>query len=131
MNFLPGSVESDEILKNSEHVLAIADNALQDGPQPRLVRRITIPFRQHRRRNSDIPTEFFGRVPAKKEPVEKRGLPLRELKILQHVFNRIGLRSHQRKPQFTDSPSGVKSPRSEKRNIQLGTARPRLTTRMV
>jgi hypothetical protein len=57
---------------------------------------------------------------AQEQAVEKRGFSLRELKILQRVFERVGLSRHCRKPQFTHFAGAVKYPvRERAHNFKL------------
>jgi len=87
-------VVADEIFKNCEDVLAVAHDALKQRPQGRLAHCFAVPLREHRRRHSNVAPQFVGGMTAQEQPVEKRGLSLRELEVLQWVVERIGLGRH-------------------------------------
>jgi len=110
LNLLSRGVVHDQILKDREHVPAIFHHSLEHRAKVRLALTLAIPLRENRRRHSDVPPQFFGVVPSEEEPVEKRGLPLRELEFLGRLIKRIGLCCHGRKGQFTDFDEAVKSP---------------------
>ena len=65
------------------------DDSLEQGPQPGLANRFPVPFRKHRRRDSDIPAKLVRRMAAQKKPIKKGRFALRELKILQRIFYRV------------------------------------------
>ena len=87
-------IVADEIFKNGEDVPAVAHDAFEKRPQGRLAHRFAVPLREDRGGHSNVAPEFIGGMAAQKEPVEKRGLALRELEVLQWVVERIGLGRH-------------------------------------
>lgn len=112
MNFLSGAVVHDQILENGKYMPPVFNDALEQRAKVRLALAFAIPLGEDGRGNSNVAAQFFGVVSAQEKPVKKRGLALRELEILRHLIERIWLRSHSRKGQFTDFAVAVKSPRS-------------------
>jgi hypothetical protein len=80
---------ADEVLKNRQHMTAILDDPLKEGPQPGLANRFPIPLRKHCCRDSNVSAKLVCRMAAQKKPIKKGRLALRELKILQRVFYRV------------------------------------------
>ena len=62
---------ADEIFKDGENVLAVADDALEQRTQLGLPPSFAVPFRQHRCGHLDIPPQFLRRMAAQKQPVER------------------------------------------------------------
>ena len=96
MEFLCGSVVADQIFKNRENVLSVLNHFFQNGAQFRRPGCFLVPLRQHGRWNLNIAPKFIGGVATQKETIKKRRFTLRELKILQRFFYRVGNRSHRR-----------------------------------
>jgi len=100
----------DQILENSEHMPAIFNDAFKHRPKVRLALTLAVPLGQNRRRNGNVPPQLLRIVAAQEKAVKKCSFTLRELKILHDFVERIGLRCHSRKGQFTDFGVAVKSP---------------------
>jgi hypothetical protein len=100
LELLRGCVVANEIFEDRKYVLAVANDALEHGPQLGLADRLFIPLCEDAGRNLNVSPEFFGGVPAKEEAVEKSGFALREIKLLQEFLaglcNRVGGGCHVR-----------------------------------
>jgi len=101
----------DEILEDGKNVAAIFDDALEHGAEARLALRFAVPFGEHRGGDGNIAAQLFGFVPTQEEAVEKSGLALGKLKILQDFFYRIGLCSHLERGslQISAFPSSIRA----------------------
>ncbi|MGH9827370.1 MAG: hypothetical protein ACREDR_29425 [Blastocatellia bacterium] len=108
---------ADQVFENGEDMLAVPDNLLEEEAQTGLALGFAVPFCKHGGRDLNIPPKLFRRMATQKQTIEESGLALRELEVPLRLVERIGLRSHARKPQFTDFAAGVKSGRREKGNI--------------
>jgi len=120
LKFLGGGVVADQIFKDGQDVLSIADDGLQDGPELGLAHRFTVPLSENRCGDLDVLAQLFGRMATQEQAVKKRGLTLRELEILQRLLQRVCLSRHGRKPQFTDFRAKVKSTRCVRENNPAG-----------
>jgi len=76
---------ADQILEDRKHVLPVADDGLEDGPELRFALGFAVPFRENRSGNLNVLAEFIGRMAAEKQPIEKGRLSLRELEVLQRL----------------------------------------------
>jgi hypothetical protein len=108
-------VAADQVFEDGQDVTAILDDAFKHGAKVRLALRFAVPFGEHGGRDGDVTAELFGFVAAQEEAIEKRGFALRELEILQDLFNRIGLRGHIEKGSLQISPfaSSVRTAHSD------------------
>lgn len=114
---LGGSVVADQGVKDGEDMAAIVDDALEERTKKRLVNGFAIPFCESGGGDGNVATQLIGGMAAEKEAVKKRGFTLRELEVLQNVFDRVGLRRHRRKSQFTDFGARVNSAGRVRTNI--------------
>ncbi|MFZ0333121.1 MAG: hypothetical protein WAN10_02980 [Candidatus Acidiferrales bacterium] len=80
-------VEANQGIEDCQHMAPVFGDTFEGNPLFGLAHAFAIPFCQHCGRNFDIAAQFFGRVPAEKQTIEKRGLPLRELKLAERVLN--------------------------------------------
>jgi hypothetical protein len=94
LNSLLGSVATDQVFKNCQHMSTVFNDPLEHRAKVRLALAFSVPFGQYGRGNGDVPSEFLRFVPAQEKPVEKSRFALRKLEILQHFLDRIGLRAH-------------------------------------
>jgi hypothetical protein len=99
LKFLRGRVVADQIFEDREDMLAVADDALEDGTKFGLLDGFLVPLRENASGNLDVFSKFFRGMSTKKQAVEKRGFALREIEVLQSVFGsgyRVGARCHVR-----------------------------------
>ena len=89
-------IVAEQIFENCEDVLAVLDDAFQHRTKLRLALGFAVPFSEHCGRDANVAAEFIGRVATEKKTVEKCGLALRELEILQSFVERIGRSRHGR-----------------------------------
>ena len=80
---------ADQVFKNCENVLAVTHNGFQYRTQLRLADGFFVPLGQDGGGDLDVLAQLVGGMPAQEQAVEKGGLALRELKILQPLFQRI------------------------------------------
>lgn len=85
---------ANEIFENRQHVTAILNYPFEQRTQPGFAHCFPVPFCKHRRRDRYISSKLFCCVPAQKQPIKEGRLALRELKILQRVFYRVGQSRH-------------------------------------
>ncbi len=111
LNSLGPGVTADEVFENGQDMTAVLDDAFEHRAKVRLALRFTVPFGEHGGGYADIAAELFGLVATQKEAIKKRGFSLRELEILQDLFNRTGLRGHIEKGslQISSLPSSVRT----------------------
>jgi hypothetical protein len=76
-------IVADQVFEDCEDVAAVAYDALQQGAEGRFVARLAVPLGQDGRGHLYIAPQFFRRVPAQEGAIEKGGLSLRELEVLQ------------------------------------------------
>ena len=88
LKLLRSRVVADEVLKNGQDVLAVADDALKQRTQLGIAPGFPVPFGQDGRGNFNVAAKFFGRVASQKQPIEEGRFPLRELKVLHCLFGR-------------------------------------------
>src|SRR5271156_2128266 len=86
LKFLSGGVVADQIFKDGQDVLAIADDGLEYGAKLGLAHRFAVPFGENRCGDLNILAQLFGRMATQEQAVKKGGLTLRELKVLQHFL---------------------------------------------
>ena len=105
----------DEIFENCQDMLTVTDDPFEQRAQLGLPPRLAVPFRQDGSRNLDIPAQLLCGVAAQKQAIEKCRFALRELKVLQRIFQRraghrrVGQSRHVAKSQFTGFAGSVKS----------------------
>jgi hypothetical protein len=87
---------ADQIFENGEDVLSILHDFFKDGPQLGSADGFLVPFGENRGGDLDIAAQFFGGMAAQKKAVEKSGFTLRELKVEQRLFDRVGDGGHDR-----------------------------------
>src|ERR1700677_4009598 len=90
LQFLRGGVVANQIFEDSQDVLSVLHDCIEHGPRSRGAHGFLIPFRENRSRDLDVPAQFCGGIAAEKQAVNKRRLALRELKIQQRLFDRVG-----------------------------------------
>ena len=93
---LRSGIVAEEIFENGEDVLAILDDAFQNGAKLGLALGFAIPFGKHRGGDANVAAQFVGGMATKEKAVEKRGFALRELEVLQDLVERVGRSSHGR-----------------------------------
>ena len=86
LKFLGCGIVANQIFKDCQDVLAVADDGLEYRTKLRLSHSLAVPFSENRRGNLNILSKFFGRMAAQEQAIKKSGLALRELKILQHLL---------------------------------------------
>ena len=101
----------DQVLENRQDVPPVFHYALEHRAKVRLALAFAVPLGENGRGYGNVASQFFRIVAAQEKAVEKRSFALRELEILRHLIQRIGLCCHSRKGQFTDFAVAVKSPR--------------------
>src|SRR5258707_6614458 len=84
LNALLLPIRADQRIKDSEDMTAVFNHAGKNVAQPRLAFRFAMPFSKHRGRHFDVAAELLGGMAAKKETVEKRGFPLRDINVQRH-----------------------------------------------
>jgi hypothetical protein len=89
-------IVADKIFKYCENVLPVLNHTFQDRTELRLAFRFAIPLGENGCGDADVAAKLVGRVTAEKEAVKKRGFTLRELKVLQSLFERVGRSGHVR-----------------------------------
>ena len=85
---------ADQIFENSEDVLAVLNHSFENRAKRGLALRFAIPLGEDRCGDANVAAEFVSRMAAEKEAVEKRGFALRELEVLQSLFERVGRGRH-------------------------------------
>jgi hypothetical protein len=86
LKFLGGGVVADQIFKDGQDVLSIADDGLQDGTKLGLAHRFAVPFSENRCGDLNVLAQLFGRMATQEQAVKKRSLTLRELEIIQRLL---------------------------------------------
>jgi len=91
-----GRVMTNQVFKYGENVLPVLNDFFQHGSKFRSAHGFLVPLGEHGRGNLYVAAELIGGMAAEKQAVEKGRLALRELKVLQGLFHRIGHRCHER-----------------------------------
>jgi hypothetical protein len=78
----------EQSLKNGEDMAAIFHQAREDVAQGGFALGLAMPFEKHLLWNLDVAAEFFGRMPTQEQTVEEGRLPLREVELVQRLFDR-------------------------------------------
>ena len=106
LNALRLAVGPNQRIKNSEHVAPVIEHALEDVFQLRVALGFAMPFGENGAGHLDVAPQLVGGMAAQKQAVEKRGLALRILEILQRVGgNELWQRGHKEKCSLPKSVS--------------------------
>src|ERR1700747_1241288 len=106
LNALRLAVGPHQRIKNSEHVSPGIPHALEDIFQLRIALGFAVPFGENRAGHLDVAPQLVRRMAAQEQAVEKRGLALRILEILQRVGrNELWQRGHTEKCSLPKSVS--------------------------
>ena len=90
LHALGAGLDVDQSFEDGEDVAAVFGHAGEDIAQGGFALGLTMPFEQHRLRNFNIAAEFFGGVAAQEQAVEEGRLPLRVVKVVLGLFDRVG-----------------------------------------
>ena len=85
LNALRLAVGSDQGIKNSQHVAPVIHHALENIFQLRIALGFAMPFGKNRAGHFNVAPQLVRGMAAQKQAVEKGGLALRILEILQRV----------------------------------------------
>jgi hypothetical protein len=91
---LRGGIVANQIFENREDVLAVLNHSFENRAKLRLTLRFAIPFGEDRCGDTNVAAEFISGMAAEKKAVKERGFALRELKVLQSLFERVGRGRH-------------------------------------
>src|SRR5690348_13719769 len=106
LNALRLAVGANKRIEDGQHVAPIIHHTFKNIFQLRVALGFTVPFGQYRAGNFDVSPQLIGRMAAQKQAVEKRGLALRILKILQRIGgNDLWQRGHREKCSLPKSVS--------------------------
>jgi len=95
LNALRLAVGSDQGIKNSKHVAPVIHHALENIFQLRVALGFAMPFGKNRAGHLNVAPQLVRGMAAQKQAVEKGGLALRILEILQRVGgNELWQRGH-------------------------------------
>jgi hypothetical protein len=93
---LHSGIVAEQIFENGEDVLAVLDDAFQNGTKLRLALGFAIPLGENRSGDANVAAQFVGGMAAKEKAIEERGFALRELEVLQGLVERVGRSRHGR-----------------------------------
>jgi hypothetical protein len=93
---LRSGIVAEQIFENGEDVLAVLNDAFQDGAKLGLALGFAIPLCENGGGDANVASQFIGGMASQKEAVEKCGFALRELEVLQSLVERVGHGRHGR-----------------------------------
>ena len=95
MNALRLAVGSDQRVEDRQHVAPVIQHALENIFQLRIALGFAVPFGEDRAGHLDIAPQLVGRMAAQEQAIEKCGLALGILEILQRIDgNELWHRGH-------------------------------------